>query len=305
LVGPGPGRRARRENADGADHEPRHGGGRALESFSSSFAALGDLALAGGQVAASVSDLDSGADLLSVDEHLALPVGQLGAVLLLIEVSARIEDGTLRPLDELDRPGDPGDQGPGGLWPYLRRTSLPVTDAATLVGAFRDAAAIDALIGRVGLAAVRARGESLGLTKTALLDVTRSSRGPDDAPALAVGSAHELAGLMVSLARGEVVDRAVSNRVLGWLSLGADTSLVAAPFGLDPLGHRRLDHDLQIVHTTGGDPGVRSELGVLRGPHRSVAYCVIVTFDDLTLAHRLRALDALRAVGTDALEYVH
>lgn len=305
MVDPGPGRRARRGGDDGADHEPRHGGGRALESFASSFAALGDLALAGGQVSASVSDLDSGDDLLSVDEHLALPVGQLGAVLLLIEVSARIEDGTLRPLDELERPGGAGDQGPGGVWPYLRRTRLPVTDAATLVGAFRDAAAIDALIGVVGLAAVRARGESLGLTKTALLDVTRSTRGPDDAPALAVGTAHELAGLAVSLARGEVVDRSVSNRVLGWLSLGADTSLVAAPFGLDPLGHRRLDHDLQIVHATGGDAGVRAELGVLRGPRRSVAYCVVVTFDDLTLAHRLRALEAVRAVGTDALEYVH
>lgn len=305
MVDPGPGRRARRGGDDGADHEPRHGGGRALESFASSFAALGDLALAGGQVSASVSDLDSGDDLLSVDEHLALPVGQLGAVLLLIEVSARIEDGTLRPLDELERPGGAGDQGPGGVWPYLRRTRLPVTDAATLVGAFRDAAAIDALIGVVGLAAVRARGESLGLTKTALLDATRSTRGPDDAPALAVGTAHELAGLAVSLARGEVVDRSVSNRVLGWLSLGADTSLVAAPFGLDPLGHRRLDHDLQIVHATGGDAGVRAELGVLRGPRRSVAYCVVVTFDDLTLAHRLRALEAVRAVGTDALEYVH
>ncbi|MET4051973.1 beta-lactamase class A [Frigoribacterium sp. PvP054] len=305
MVDPGPGRRARRGGDDGADHEPRHGGGRALESFASSFAALGDLALAGGQVSASVADLDSGDDLLSVDEHLALPVGQLGAVLLLIEVSARIEDGTLRPLDELERPGAPGDQGPGGVWPYLRRTRLPITDAATLVGAFRDAAAVDALIGLVGLAAVRARGESLGLTKTALLDVTRSTRGPDDAPALAVGTAHELAGLTVALARGEVVDRAVSNRVLGWLSLGADTSLVAAPFGLDPLGHRRLDHDLQIVHATGGDAGVRAELGVLRGPRRSVAYCVVVTFDDLTLAHRLRALEALRAVGTDALEYVH
>lgn len=305
MVDPGPGRRARRGGDDGADHEPRHGGGRALESFASSFAALGDLALAGGQVSASVSDLDSGDDLLSVDEHLALPVGQLGAVLLLIEVSARIEDGTVRPLDELERPGEPGDRGPGGLWPYLRVTRLPVTDAATLVGAFRDAAAIDALIGLVGLAAVRARGESLGLTKTALLDVTRSTRGPDDAPALAVGTAHELAGLTVALARGEVVDRAVSNRVLGWLSLSADTSLVAAPFGLDPLGHRRLDHDLQIVHATGGDAGVRAESGVLRGPRRSVAYCVVVTFDDLTLAHRLRALEALRAVGTDALEYVH
>ncbi|MBF4601988.1 serine hydrolase [Frigoribacterium sp. VKM Ac-1396] len=305
MVDPGPGRRARRGGDDDSDHEPRHGGGRALESFASSFAALGDLALAGGQVSASVSDLDSGDDLLSVDEHLALPVGQLGAVLLLIEVSARIEDGTLRPLDELERPGAPGDQGPGGVWPYLRRTRLPVTDAATLVGAFRDAAAIDALIGLVGLAAVRARGESLGLTKTALLDVTRATRGPDDAPALAVGTAHELAGLAVSLARGEVVDRSVSNRVLGWLSLGADTSLVAAPFGLDPLGHRRLDHDLQIVHATGGDAGVRAELGVLRGPRRSVAYCVVVTFDELTLAHRLRALEAVRAVGTDALEYVH
>ena len=305
MVDPGPGRRARRGGDDGADHEPRHGGGRALEAFASSFAALGDLALAGGQVSASVSDLDSGDDLLSVDEHLALPVGQLGAVLLLIEVSARIEDGTLRPLDELERPGGAGDQGPGGVWPYLRRTRLPVTDAATLVGAFRDAAAIDALIGLVGLAAVRARGESLGLTKTALLDVTRATRGPDDAPALAVGTAHELAGLAVSLARGDVVDRSVSNRVLGWLSLGADTSLVAAPFGLDPLGHRRLDHDLQIVHATGGDAGVRAELGVLRGPRRSVAYCVVVTFDDLTLAHRLRALAAVRAVGTDALEYVH
>ena len=305
MVGQGPGRRARRENGDGADHEPRHGGGRALESFSASFAALGDLALAGGQVSASVSDLDSGADLLSVDEHLALPVGHLGTVLLLIEVAARIEDGTLRPLDELERPGEPGDQGPGGVWSYLRRTHLPLTDAATLVGAFRDGAAVDALIARVGLAAVRARGESLGLTRTALLDVTRTSRGPDDAPALAVGSAHELAGVMVSLARGEVVDRAVSNRVLGWLSLGADTSLVAAPFGLDPLGHRRLDHDLQVVHVTGTEAGVRSEAGVLRGPRRSVAYCVVVTFDDLTLAHRLRVLEALRAVGVDALEYVH
>lgn len=256
-------------------------------------------------MSAAVRDLDSGDDLLSVDEHVALPVAQVGTVLLLIEVSAQIESGALPPLDELDRPGAPGDRGPGGLWPYLRRERLAVTDAAALVGAVRDAAAINALVARVGLAAVRARGEALGLARTALLDLMRTERGPDDAPTLAVGSAHELANLLASLARGEVVDQAVSNRVLGWLSLGADTSLVSAPFGLDPLGHRRLDHDLQLVHVTGTDAGVRCELGVLRGPRRSVAYCVTVTFDDLTLAHRLRALEALRAVGTDALEYVH
>jgi beta-lactamase class A len=36
-----------------------------------------------------------------------------------------------------------------------------------------------------------------------------------------------------------------------------------------------------------------------------VAYAVTVAFDDLTLARRLRVVDALRALGTDLLEHVH
>jgi beta-lactamase class A len=259
------------------------------------------------QVSASVFDLDDGDELLAVDDRVALPVAQLGAVLLLIEVSAQIESGELGALDELERTAGPGSRsalGGGGIWSYLQRRRLAVTDAAALVGAVRDPAAVNALLGRVGLPAVRARADALGLRRTALLDEVRSERGPDDAPGLAVGTTRELAQLTALLAQGQVVGSSVSSRVLGWLSLGVDLSLVAAPLGLDPVSHRRTDHDLQLVNAVGSDRGVRSELGVLRGPRGGVAYAVTAVFDDLTLEHRLRVLDAMHAVGSDLLARV-
>ena len=56
-----------------------------------------------------------------------------------------------------------------------------------------DALAANALLARVGLPAVRARIEDLGLERSALLDRFRDERGPDDAPHFALGSARELA----------------------------------------------------------------------------------------------------------------
>src|SRR5690606_25446449 len=152
---------------------------------------------------------------------------------------------------------------------------------------------------------VRARTESLGLARTALLDLVRDIRGPDDAPQLSVGSTAELSWLFGALYRGQVVDVPTSQRVLGWLSLNTDLSLVASAFGLDPLAHRTADHGSQLVNKTGSDAGVRSEAGILHGPRRAVAYAVTVQFRDDSLGRRLRVLDALRTVGTDLLEYVH
>ena len=301
-----PGRHSSRSDDDGAD-VGRHAPPSAPVGLGRALAALGDLAAEGVQVSASVFDLDDGDELLSVDDRVALPVAQLGAVLLLIEVSAQIESGELGALDELERTAGPGSRsalGGGGIWSYLQRRRLAVTDAAALVGAVRDPAAVNALLSRVGLPAVRARADALGLRRTALLDEVRSERGPDDAPGLAVGTTRELAQLTALLAQGQVVGSTVSSRVLGWLSLGVDLSLVAAPFGLDPVSHRRTDHDLQLVNAVGSDRGVRSELGVLRGPRGGVAYAVTAAFDDLTLEHRLRVLDAMHAVGSDLLARV-
>lgn len=288
----------------------RHRGDRTDEPFERSFQALGSLAYSHARVSASAADLDSGEVLLAIDENVALPTAQVGNLLLLIEVAAQLADGRLSPVDEIlrDQTADDetrvDDPRVGGLWSSMLTPSLTVLDTATLIGAVRDPVATNALARRIGLDAVRARGESLGLTRTALIDFARATRGPDDAPQLSVGSTRELQGLLGDLVAGRRVDTVVSNRVLGWLSTGADLSMVSAAFGLDPAGHRARDHGLQLVNLTGADRGVRSEAGALRGPSRGVSYAVTVDFDDVDLTARLRALDVMRTVGLDLLEHV-
>jgi beta-lactamase class A len=283
---------------------PQHRATRRAEDFSATFTALGDLAYEGAQVSASVVDLDTGKTLVAIDERIVLPTASIGKILLLVEVSARLTDRDFSGYGILDK--TPRDSiGESGVWQHLQAPSLPVADLATLVGATSDNLATNVLLRQVGLDAVRARTESVGLLRTALLDLVRDSRGPDDAPQLSVGSTAELSWLFAALARGEIVDALTSSRVLGWLSLNADLSLVASAFGLDPLSHRGTDHGLLLVNKTGSDVGVRAEAGVLRGPRTAVAYAVSVQFNDDGIAPRLRVLDALRVVGLDILEYVH
>lgn len=288
-------------------HAPRvarHSATDGAENFAGSFRALGKIAYAGSRVSASVVDLNSGKTLVAIDDRIVLPTASIGKVLLLIEVAARLGSRDGSGFGILDK--TPQDAvGDSGLWQHLQVPSLPVTDLATLVGATSDNLATNVLLRHVGLAAVRARTESLGLMRTALLDLVRNSRGPDDAPQLSVGSTAELSWLFGALARNEIVDPATSKRVLGWLSLNSDLSLVAGAFGLDPLSHRGLDHDTLLVNKTGTDRGVRAEVGALRGTGRAVAYAVSVQFTDDSLGTRMRVLDALRTVGVDLLEYVH
>ncbi|MDM4763312.1 serine hydrolase [Galbitalea sp. SE-J8] len=277
--------------------------GESAPSFEGSFRALGTLAYEGAAVSAHVTDAASGATLLAIDDRVALPTASVGMVLLLAEVSARLtaEGGGAFGIVDKDSAARVGESG---LWQHLRVPALPVVDLAALIGATNDNLATNLLLDRVGLDAVRSRAESLGLSRTALLDRARDDRGPDDAPQFSVGSTAELAGLFAALARGEAVDRVTSERVLDWLSLGSDLSMVASAFGLDPLAHRGTDHGLRLVNTTGTDAGVRSEVGTLSGPRGRVAYAVTVQFDDDSIARRLRALEAMRTVGSDVLEYV-
>jgi beta-lactamase class A len=287
-----------------APRAPRHSGAGESENFSSTFAALGKLAYEGAQVSASVVDLNSGKTLLAIDDRIVLPTASIGKILLLIEVSARLTSRDFSGFGILDK--TPRDAvGDSGIWQHLQAPSLPVADLATLVGATSDNLATNVLLRQVGLAAVRARTESLGLMRTALLDLVRDSRGPDDAPQLSVGSTAELSWLFGALARSEIVDPLTSQRVMGWLSLNSDLSLVASAFGLDPLSHRGADHSTLLVNKTGTDTGVRAEAGALRGENRAVAYAVSIQFNDDGLPARLRVLDAMRTVGCDLLEYVH
>lgn len=299
-TGAATGRRAR--SGRGA-HGPRHADRDRAPSFSASFDALGDLAYAGARVAASAIDLRTGRTLLSVDDRVAMPTASLGKVLLLIELSARmtVRDERAHGLAERTLADSVGDSG---LWQHLQAPVLPMPDLAVLVGGASDNLATNVLLRQIGLDAVRARTEAIGLRQSALLDRVRDHRGPDDAPQLSVGSTAELAWLFAALTRGQIVDSITSQRVVGWLSLGADLSMVAGAFGLDPLAHRVLDHGIQLVNKTGTDRGVRADAGAVRGPSGAVSYAVCVGFDDHGIGMRLRVLEAMRTVGTDLLEAV-
>ena len=293
-----------RWNSIHAPRVARHLATDGAENFTSSFRALGKIAYAGSRVSASVVDLNSGKTLVAIDDRIVLPTASIGKILLLIEVSARITARDFPGLGILDK--TPGDSvSDSGLWQRLQVPSLPIADLAALVGATSDNLATNVLLRHVGLEAVRARTEALGLMRTALLDLVRDHRGPDDAPQLSVGSTAELSWLFGALARNEIVDPVTSQRVLGWLSMNSDLSMVAAAFGLDPLSHRGIDHNTLLVNKTGTDVGVRAEAGALRGSGRAVAYSVSVQFSDDNLGTRMRVLDALRVLGIDILEYVH
>ncbi|AWB88181.1 serine hydrolase [Salinibacterium hongtaonis] len=282
----------------------RHRESDVSESFATSFAALGELAYEGARVSATVLDLVTGLPLLAIDDRVALPTASVGKVLLLVETAARITTRDPSIPTILDK--TPADAiADSGLWHRMQVPTLPLGDMGLLIGAASDNVATNVLLRHIGIEAVRMRAESLGLTRTALLDRVRTTRGPDDAPQLSVGSTAELAWLFYALARGQVVDSVTSQRVLDWLSLNADLSMVASAFGLDPLAHRASSHGLQLINKTGTDEGVRSDVGLLQGRRAGVSYAVTVEFTDSSLHDRLRVLDAMRVVGRDILEYVY
>jgi len=273
-------------------------------SFTATLRALDELAASGARVSVRIDELDGGADVLVGDDFLTLPVGGLGVVPLLIEVAASIEAGTIDPLEIIDRSAVHG-AAVGGVWQHLKAPALPLSDVAVLAASAGDALAVNALLHRVGLEAVRTRLEGLGLRRTALLDRFRDDRGPDDAPHVALSTAREMAQLFAGLVNSTVVSPGVSAQVAEWLSLNHDLSLVASATGLDPFAHENDQHGLLFVNKTGRAPGVRAEAGVLGGPRAGVSYALIVNFDDLSIAHRLRAHDAFRVLGVELMEYVY
>lgn len=287
----------------GTRRSPRRAGS-GTRSFTSTLRTLDAVAASGARVAVRVDDLDRGSTVLAGDDHETLPVGGLGVVPLLVEVAAAFEERRLDPLEIVDFDSTQS-VSVGGVWRHLKAPSLPLADLAVLAAAVGDGAAANMLLARVGLPAVRKRLESLGLTRTALLDRFRDARGPDDAPQVALSSARELAQLFSALVNSRVVTAGVSAQVAEWLSLNHDLSLVAAATGLDPFAHEHDEHELLFVNKTGRDAGVRAEAGVLAGPRAGVSYALIVCFDDLSITHRLRAHDAFRILGVELMEYVY
>ncbi|HWG93824.1 MAG TPA: serine hydrolase [Mycobacteriales bacterium] len=237
-------------------------------------------------------DAATGEVLAAVAPDLVLPTASVGKLLLLL-AAARADGAVLLRRDAVAPVAD------SGLWQHLRVPVLAVHDCAALVGAVSDNLATNVLLHHLGLDAVRAVADELGLRATGLHDVVRDVRGPGHPPQLSTGTAGELSDVLARLHRGEVDGGA---QVLHWLAAGTDLSMVGAATGLDPLAHVDADRGLVLRSKTGTDAGVRADVGLLGGPRRALAYAVLASWegDD----RRDAVLSSMAAVGKRLVHYV-
>ncbi len=243
-----------------------------------------------------IQDADTGAVLFQQAPDDVLRTASVGKLLLLVRAAEMLADGQLDAGEPLTRSAD-DTVADSGIWQYLRTDTLPVSDVCELIGMASDNLATNVLLRRVGLDAVAQAAARRGLTATALHDRVRDVRGPGQPPTLSTGGAGELSGLLAGVHRGWLAGDPVCGAVHGWLAAGLDLSQVASGWGLDPLSHRAADRGLTLVHKTGTDDGVRADVGVLTGPARSIAYCVIANWDGGAPTMRDEVLARQRSIG--------
>lgn len=242
--------------------------------------------------------VESGERIFEHDSHRLLRTASVAKVYLLIEVASMIASGELDPGWPLDRRAvEP--VADSGLWQHLSADTLRLIDVARLVGAMSDNLGTNVLLDLVGLEAVQARARSLAGDGSTLNDYVRDSRLPSDPQALSEGSAADWASLFVQLKNGLIGSVEESALVMDWLAPGADLSMVASAYGLDPLSHAHaVDRGVAVWNKTGTDIGVRADVGVVGLGSGSVAYAVICNWDpQIRPDPRDEVLRTMRRIG--------
>jgi beta-lactamase class A len=245
-----------------------------------------------------IRDARSGATLAEFDNHQLLRTASVTKIYVLIEVAARVIAGDVDPLLPVDRRSIPP-VAESGLWQHLASDVLPVVDVARLVGSVSDNLATNVLIDLVGLEAVQARAAKYAADGSTLHDVVRDVRGAGDPATFSEGSAADWASLFVRLKQGAAESPRVSEMVMDWLAAGADLSMVASAFGLDPLAHAgAADRGIVLWNKTGTDPGVRADVGAIDLGRQTLAYAVVCNWSPLARPDpRDEVLLAMRKIG--------
>ena len=244
-----------------------------------------------------ISDAESGVCLLEINPDRVLKTASVGKLFLLIEIARQVDEGSLSLDERLDRRTEEP-VADSGIWYTLDADTMSIDDACRLIGAVSDNLATNVLIGRIGLDAVSETTRALGYMQSELLDRIRTERLPEHPPTLSQGTAGEYADLLARLGNGTVISEFVSGRVLEWIGLNTDLSMVASAFGLDPLAHLEEDRGITLRNKTGTISTVRADVGVVSGEHRRIAYAVLANWnDDADPAVRDEVLDVMRSFG--------
>ncbi|MCX5345467.1 serine hydrolase [Streptomyces atratus] len=249
-------------------------------------------------LAVAAVDIDGG-ETVGVHDRTVLPVASASKLLLLAEVSRRLDTGELladRPVEVLDE-----DMADGtGLLRRMSRRDWTVEDLAWLTASVSDNTATNALLRLVGHESTARVAKELGLDRLTLHDKVRDIRGPDVPPLFATGTARDLARLVTHAVRGTMSSPAASARLLEWMRANTDHGLVPALVDHDPYAPgfpNPLPDGLLVANKTGTDTGVRADAGVIVGARR-LAYGVVAHWDPALGPSTERAVvHAIRDVG--------
>lgn len=207
----------------------------------------------------------------------AYPAASVIKIPILMTVHADAAEGRL----SLDERLAVGEHLPGtGVLGMVRGvTELTIRDHAVLMTIVSDNTATNRLMERIGVERIAERMRAWGCERTRLqrkmFDFEAANRGLDN-----VASPRELAGLLVRLVRGELVDRATSDAVLAVLEATQDDALV----------RRYLPARTRVAHKTGSLEKVRNDAAVIWGERPVVAVGMVSGVPDIRPARSLLGL---------------
>ncbi len=199
------------------------------------------------------------------------PSASLVKVPVLVDVFARVKEGTLKLLDPLSVLNIDRTSGSGVLQYLSLPKEITVWDAAYLMITVSDNVATNVLLEKLGPRAVTARMESYGFEHTRVFAEVNADPSESYEPAgsrafgLGVTTPNEMAELFAMLARGEVVEPDASTQMLAILS---------RQFYLIGI-QRFLPPEVPVAHKTGSLDRSRNDCGIVYGPRRQFVICVL------------------------------
>lgn len=220
-------------------------------------------AAADGVVGYTIVDLASG-DRFERLETTPFPTASTIKLAILYEVLRQADAGAIAL--ETPAPLDRRRAAPGGLLYELSTPALSPRDLAVAMILESDNTATNALIGRVGMAAVNQRMAALGLKGTSLrrymIDLDAARRGNEN-----VSTPSDLAALVVALHRGEGLSPQAHRIALDILRKPKATPIRAGV----PAG-------VAVASKSGDLEGVRADAGIVEVPNRPYVFVAMATY---------------------------
>ena len=211
------------------------------------------------------------------DADSAYPAASVIKIPLLMTVYADAAEGRLS-LDESIAVGTHL-PGTGVLRSIPGVNQLSIRDHAMLMTIVSDNTSTNRIIERLGVEWIAERMRDWGCSRTALrramFDAEAAGRGLDN-----VATARETAGLLGRLVRGELIDRATSDAVLGVLRETQDPALI----------RRYLPIGATVAHKTGSLEKVRNDAAVIWADRPVIAVGFVDRVPDVRPAQSLLGL---------------